>query len=98
MTDRLIDEFIEKWLHFSAQIREKDGLNEAWYAELIGLLEQIKLGLEGGDEVPKKLAEIFVDLWGAMTSSADMYDSDMRRRIYEAADRLSYHARNICAS
>ena len=98
MTDKRIDVFIEKRLDFSLQIREKRGLNVALYEELVELLKQITPFLDGKDSVPKKLAEIFLDMWGAMTSSADVYGSEERSEIYMAADRLTYYARNICTN
>ncbi|NVD99814.1 hypothetical protein [Massilia sp. BJB1822] len=98
MAEQLIDTFIEKLLDFDLQIREKRGLNEALHEELIELLKQIKPRLEGQHAIPKKLAEVFLDMWGPITSSADMYDSAMRQKIYEAADQLCWYARDICTS
>ena len=93
-----IDLFIEKWLDFSGKIRGKDGLDEDLYDDLVELLQSIQSKLIGKDLIPKSLAEIFVDIWGALTSSADMYDDDARQRIYEAADHLTGYARDICTS
>ncbi|MFM9925553.1 hypothetical protein VLK31_21370 [Variovorax sp. H27-G14] len=98
MSDQLIDVFIEKWLDFDLEIREKKGLNEALYKDLIGLLREIKNHLNGKRDIPKSLAEIFLDMWGAMTSSADLYEVDMKKRVYEAADQLTCQAREICSS
>ena len=52
MTHHLIETFIEKWLDFQLQIRQKKGLNESLYEELIELLQQIKPLLEGKDSIP----------------------------------------------
>lgn len=101
VTDQLIDTFIEKWLDFDLQIRERRGINEDLYDYLLELLEQLESEFEGRESIPKKLAEIFLDMWGAMISSADAqgaYDSDARSEIYQAADRLTFHARNICTN
>lgn len=98
MANQLIDVFIEKWLDFDLEIREKKGLNEALYKDLIELLKEIKNRLSGKSDMPKSLAEIFLDMWGAMTSSADLYEADMKKRVYEAADRLTCQAREICSS
>lgn len=96
MTDQLIDIFIEKWLDFDLQLREKRGFDDALHEELMDLLKRIKGRLDGQDSIPKNLAEIFLDMWGAMTCSADMYDSDTRDEIYQAADHLADCARDIC--
>lgn len=101
MTDQLsdhINKFIETWLDFDLQLREKQGLNETLLKEQIELLNKIKLGLEGEANIPKKLAEIFLDMWGAMTSCAVMYEGDMPERITTAADHLAHYAREICTS
>lgn len=91
-----IEIFIEKWLDFDLQLREKKGLNQELYEELIELLKEIKDSLEGSDSVPKCLAEIFVDLYGAMTSSAEIYPERECSDIYEAASNLCDYARDIC--
>jgi hypothetical protein len=98
MKDQLIETFIEKWLDFDLQLREKRGINEALHEELIELLKRIQLNLEGKDTIPKNLADVFLDMWGAMTSSGEMYDEDVRSEIYMAADSLTDHARQICNS
>ncbi|WEF34094.1 hypothetical protein [Pseudoduganella chitinolytica] len=98
MTHDLIEAFIEKWLDFQLQIRQKDGFNEPLFEELVKLLQQIKPLLERKDSIPKSLAEIFLDMWGAMTSCAEMYGIDVQQRIYVAADHLTNHARDICTS
>ncbi|MFS1289530.1 hypothetical protein [Pseudomonas piscis] len=96
MTDQLISTFIEKWLDFDLQLREKRGLDGDSLEVLMDLLEQIEIGLEGQGSIPKNLAGIFLDMWGSMTSSADMYDQDMQSKIYQAADHLADCARGIC--
>lgn len=96
MNDQLIKIFIEKWLEFDLQLREKRGFNDAMHQDLMGLLKQIKERLNNQNTIPKNLAEIFLDMWGAMTSSADLYDSDDRDEIYQAADHLTGCARDIC--
>ncbi|MEH6420457.1 hypothetical protein [Pseudomonas sp. CGJS7] len=98
MADALIEAFIEKWLDFSLKVREKQGVDEALFEDLVELLEQIKSALEGEDRIPKKLADIFLDLWGALASCADGYDEPARDRIYTAADHLVFYAREICWS
>ncbi|SDY48424.1 hypothetical protein SAMN04487939_102350 [Lysobacter sp. yr284] len=98
MAERLIDEFIEKWLDLSLKVREKQGLDEALHAQLIELLGRIESELAGQGQIPKRLADVFLDLWGALTSCADTYDEAARRTIYVAADHLVFHAREICWS
>ncbi len=88
--------FIEKWLDLDLQLREKRGLNEDLYEDLLELLKEIKDALQDSDSVPKALAEIFVDMYGAMTSSADLYPESERSDIYQGASLLCDTARDIC--
>lgn len=96
MTNKLIESFIEKWLEFSLQVRQKDGVNEMLYEELVELLSELSASFEGKDSIPKNLAEIFVDMYGALTSCAELYEDEMQQRVYVAASRLCDHARDIC--
>ncbi|WP_248917903.1 hypothetical protein [Pseudomonas entomophila] len=98
MNNDLIDVFVSKWLDFSLQIRERQGVNEELYQDLMDLLERIGLDLEGKDHIPKGLAEIFLDMWGAMTCCAELYDSRGSDRIYLAADHLAQQARVVCTN
>ena len=93
----LVDRFIETWLAFDLQLREKQGLNEELLSVQIDLLVQMKQALEREPVIPKKLAEVFLDMWGAMTSSAAMYDAGTQQQITMAADHLTSHAREVCS-
>jgi len=94
--NELIESLIEKWLDFSLEVREKKGVNESLYEELIELLCEIKAALDGKDAVPKALAEIFVDMYAAVANCAELYEDEMQQRVYEAASRLCDRARDIC--
>jgi hypothetical protein len=96
--DPLVSAFIAAWPDFDLQLREKRGLNERLLDDQIDLLKRIRLQLQGEGEIPKPLAEIFVDLWGAMTACASIYDGEMPEKITTAADQLTYYAREICTS
>jgi uncharacterized protein with von Willebrand factor type A (vWA) domain len=96
MTNELIESFIEKWLEFDLQVRQKEGVDELLFEELVELLSEINASLEGKDSIPKNLAEIFVDMYGALASSAEMYEGMTQQRVYEVASRLCDHARDIC--
>ncbi|WKB54339.1 hypothetical protein [Eleftheria terrae] len=93
-----IDLFIEKWLDFSTQLREKEGFNEKLYLEMVELLKSIKHETAGSDSIQKSLAEIFLDMFGIMFSCAAMYQPEEQKQIYQAADHLQYYARDICTS
>lgn len=92
------DLFIEKFLEFDLQIREKEGVNYQLYDELLALLHLISIDYANQDVIPKKLADVFLDMWGALTSSANIYDETMRDEINHLADNLYNKARNIVCS
>lgn len=92
------DLFIEKFLKFDLQIREKEGVNDQLYDELLTLLHLMSIEYAHQDVIPKKLADVFLDMWGALTSSAEMYDAGMRDEIHHIADNLCNKARNIVCS
>lgn len=96
-TDQLIATFIETWLAFDLRLRETRGLDERMEADLLGLLASIAERLAPATSIPKSLASVFLDMWGAMTSCAGLYDSGTQQRIFHAADRLTDAARAICA-
>lgn len=98
MSHQLIDIFFEQWLDYALQIREGRGLNVPLHEELTHLLKRIRSSLEGKDAIPKNLAEIFLDMWGAITSSAGLYDHPTQQVIHQAADELTGLAREICTS
>lgn len=59
---------------------------------------KLRPGAGSQDSIPKSLAEIFLDMCGAMTRCAEMYDSDVQSKIHASADHLTQHARDICSS
>lgn len=68
-------------------MRQKEGVNESLYEELVELLSKINSSLEGKDSIPKNLAEIFFDMYGAVTSCADLYEkkcNDVSTRLHLA--------------
>lgn len=92
------DLFIEKFLQFDLQIREKAGIDYQLYDELLTLLYLMSIDYANQDVIPKKLADVFLDMWGALTSSANMYDETMQDEINHIADNLCNKARNIVCS
>ncbi len=95
-TEQLIATFIETWLAFDLRLREGRGLDERMEAHLLGLLANIAERLAPATSIPKSLAGIFVDMWGALTSCASLYDVPTQQRVFHAADRLTEAARAVC--
>ena len=93
-----IDQFIQIWLDFSLKLHERQGMDEVLFAEMVQLLQDIDVEYQDKDYIPKKLAEIFVDMFIAIDGSASYYDDEYQQEIYQMADQLSYYARNICTN
>lgn len=90
-----VDLFIEKFLIFDLKIREKEGVDYYIYNELLQLLHLISIDYRNEEVIPKKLADIFLDMWGALTSSAYLYDEYIQEEINQIADNLCHKARKI---
>ncbi len=93
-----IDQFIQIWLDFSLKLHERKGVDEELFDKIIQLLQDIDIDIEyrEKDYIPKKLAEIFVDMFIAIDGSMSYYDDEYKDEIYFVIDQLSYYARNIC--
>lgn len=94
---RSMDAFIEHWLEFDLQLRERRGLNAHLYEALQHRLLQLKQDHADAPGIPKPLAQLFVDVYGATESSAYLYEGQARQQILEAADRLAALARDVCS-
>lgn len=91
-----IDQFIKIFLDFTLKLRERQGIDQALFDQMIQLLQEIDIEYRAKDHIPKKLAEIFVDMFIAIDGSTPYYDDEYQQEIYQMADQLSYYARNIC--
>lgn len=90
-----VDLFIEKFLIFDLKIKEKEGVDYHLYDELLQLLHLISIDYKNEEFIPKKLADVFLDIWGALTSSSYLYDEETQNEINQIADNLCSEARNI---
>ncbi|MDM1246192.1 hypothetical protein HX005_02115 [Acinetobacter sp. R933-2] len=93
-----IDQFTQIWLDYSLKLHGRQGIDEVLFAEMIQLLKDIDAEYRAKDYIPKKLVEIFVDMFIAIDGSASYYDDEYQQEIYQMADQLSYYARNICTN
>lgn len=94
MNSIFIDSFIKKFLEFVFRVRAREGANESLYEELVKLLSEISAVLQDIDSIPKNLAAIFVDMYGALTCCADLHEDEMQQRVYVKAT-LRPHERSL---
>ncbi len=93
-----VDLFIKKFLEFDLKIKEKEGIDYQLYDELVQLLHLISIDYTNQNVIPKKLADIFLDMWGALTSSAYLYNEEIQNEINQIADDLCDKARvTLCS-
>ena len=93
-----IDQFIEIYLQFDLKLHELQGVDQVLFDQIIQLLQEIDTDYREKDYIPKKLAEIFVDMFIAIDGSISYYDDEYKNEIYYVIDQLSYYARNICTN
>lgn len=91
-----VEKFIEGWLEFDIQLREKKGINYKLLEELTILSEKIRKEFENEPYIPKELAGIFIDLYSATESTSYLYSEKEQQEILGIADQLTELARDIC--
>ena len=66
-----------------------DGLNEEKYNLTCEIIKEITLEWKNKDVVPKKAAELFVDLYPSMISFTEWHNEEEVERITQAAVNIS---------
>ncbi|MBW5470330.1 hypothetical protein GPJ61_21115 [Brevibacillus formosus] len=69
-------------------LRLGDGLNQKRVDEVCNILAELEVDWSGKDFIPKKAADLFVDLYPAMESSCGLYDENEGQEIMDAADKI----------
>lgn len=78
------------------KLRLGKGLDRVKYDSICYLLEELAAEWKGIDTIPKKAAELFVDLYPAMDATSYQYKNDEAIIIKEAADKLISLIRDCC--
>lgn len=82
---------------FASRLRFLDGYDEDSLEELITTLYQVAKEFKGDEYVPKKLANMLIDLVPSLVSSSYSYGDSERKRIDQAIDKISEAIRSIFA-
>lgn len=73
---------------FTVGLRMREGVSEAAFQRLSSVLRSCAYSWEGLAEIPRRAANVLVDIFPATESSADLYDGEERDRIQEMAFQL----------
>jgi hypothetical protein len=87
--------FIEAFLDFDETTRSNEGLDEEKFKKVCGLLYDLKSQFQQDGTVPLDVANIFVDLYSSIESSAYRHNEEMKQKILYSADQLACIARDV---
>ncbi|MBC2005750.1 hypothetical protein HCJ72_00595 [Listeria welshimeri] len=89
------DLFIEAFLDFDLTVRSNEGFNKIKYEKVVLSLKGLEPMFKKDKSVPLKIANLFIDLYPALESSAERHEEETRKKILDAADELSTIVREI---
>lgn len=87
-SQELVAELIAAAREFVVGLRMREGVSEAAFQRLSSALRTCASSWEGLAEIPRRAANVLVDIFPATESSADLYDGEERNRIQEMAFEL----------
>lgn len=93
---KCVEKFIDSWLKFSLQLKEKKGINNELLEKLTVLSEEIRKEFEDKSDMPKGLASIFLDLYSVTERASYLYPEIEQQEILDTAYQLTELARDIC--
>ena len=88
-------EFIEAFLDFDETTKSNEGFNEIKFQRVCKLLRGLKPQFQKNKSVPLQVANVFVDLYSSIESSAYGHNDEMKEKILYSADRLADIAREV---
>lgn len=83
-----VAELVAAASEFVVGLRMRDGVSEDAFQRLSSALRSCASSWEGIDEIPRRAANVLVDIFPATESSAHLYDGEERNRIQEMALEL----------
>lgn len=87
--------FIFKFLYFDDLVRSNKGFDDIAFQEVCESLKELGPLFRESNSVPLDVANIFIDMYSSIESSADRHSPEMREKILLAADALADIAREI---
>ena len=87
--------FIEAFLDFDVTTRSNEGFNEDKFQKVCELLRGLKSQFQKNECVPLDVANVFVDLYSSIESSAYRHNEEMKQKILYSADLLANIARDV---
>lgn len=80
---------------FLVPLRAGDGFNQSSFEELCRTLKELARLLESSDSIPKRVANVLVDLWPGVQTCSYLYSGEEAKQIMKAADTLGDLTRDI---
>lgn len=87
--------FIYKFLYFDELVRSNKGLDDIAFQEVCESLKELGPLFRKNNSVPLDVANIFIDMYSSIESSADRHPPEMREKILLVADTLASIAREM---
>jgi hypothetical protein len=82
---------------FIVPLRMGEGIDEVAYDRLCGALHRCADAWRGRDAVPKRAANVLVDLYPAVEAGSYMYGDDYLPTVLMAAEEIGHLARSCVA-
>jgi hypothetical protein len=79
-------------------LRLGDGLNKEKVQKICDVLTELASDWQSKDLIPKKAANLFVDIYPVMESACDLYDENEVLEIMDAADKIVDRIRDCIRS
>lgn len=91
-----VDRLIDAWLEFDIHLLQGNGIDYKYLNEIKGLLVDLKFELANYLTVPKNLANLFLDIHVAISTSSERYPKEEQQTVVNVANELVGLAKDIC--
>lgn len=97
MSEQLTEELLSKTETFLVKLRLGDGLDPKAYIEVCNTLKACVIEWRSSDFIPKKIANILVDLYPAIEACSYLYADPEAENVRKASDEIADLTRQIVA-
>lgn len=92
-----VDSLLDAAAEFLIALRTGEGIQEPAYRKLCGALHDCADEWKNLDVIPKRAANLLVDLYPGIEASSHLYTGDEAERIIKAADTIAALIRECVA-
>lgn len=87
--------FIDAYLEFADTARSNIGYDESQFKLVCESLRALKPKFQETGYVPNEVANVFIDLFGALESASHRHNEELAQKLRYAADELAGIAREV---